>query len=161
MHLSKGCYRGQETVAKVHNLGHPPRRLVMLQLDGSEGVLPSPGDEVALGDTVVGRVTSAGLHYELGPIALAVVKRTHRPRRRAHRGLRRHGAGRRAGGHRATGCRSDRQGAAVAAPGYGDPRAASDQVDDPHRPRRDTAARSCSALCRERADEAAGRVSVG
>jgi folate-binding protein YgfZ len=79
VHLSKGCYRGQETVAKVHNLGHPPRRLVMLQLDGSEGVLPSPGDEVALGDTVVGRITSAGLHYEFGPIALAVVKRTAAP----------------------------------------------------------------------------------
>ena len=79
VHLSKGCYRGQETVAKVHNLGHPPRRLVMLQLDGSEGVLPAPGDEVALGDAVVGRVTSAGLHYELGPIALAVVKRTTDP----------------------------------------------------------------------------------
>lgn len=79
VHLSKGCYRGQETVAKVHNLGHPPRRLVMLQLDGSEGVLPSPGDEVALGDTVVGRITSAGLHYEFGPIALAVVKRTADP----------------------------------------------------------------------------------
>jgi folate-binding protein YgfZ len=79
VHLSKGCYRGQETVAKVHNLGHPPRRLVMLQLDGSEGVLPSPGDEVALGDTVVGRITSAGLHYEFGPIALAVVKRTTDP----------------------------------------------------------------------------------
>jgi tRNA-modifying protein YgfZ len=79
VHLSKGCYRGQETVAKVHNLGHPPRRLVLLQLDGSEGVLPSPGDEVALGDTAVGRVTSAGLHYELGPIALAVVKRTTDP----------------------------------------------------------------------------------
>ncbi|MEO7005650.1 MAG: glycine cleavage T C-terminal barrel domain-containing protein [Terrimesophilobacter sp.] len=79
VHLNKGCYRGQETVAKVHNLGHPPRRLVMLHLDGSEGVLASPGDEVALGDTVVGRVTSAGLHYELGPIALAIVKRTTDP----------------------------------------------------------------------------------
>ena len=79
VHLSKGCYRGQETIAKVHNLGHPPRRLVMLHLDGSEGVLPSHGDEVLLGDTVVGQVTSAGLHYELGPVALAVVKRSTDP----------------------------------------------------------------------------------
>ncbi|MEP6843851.1 MAG: folate-binding protein [Pseudolysinimonas sp.] len=83
VHLSKGCYRGQETVAKVHNLGHPPRRLVLLHLDGSEGVLPQPGDEVLLGSgddsTVVGRVTAASLHHELGPIALAVLKRSADP----------------------------------------------------------------------------------
>ena len=66
VHLSKGCYRGQETVAKVHNLGHPPRRLVLLHLDGSEGVLPAAGDEVLLGGAVVGRVTAAALHHELG-----------------------------------------------------------------------------------------------
>ncbi len=76
VHLSKGCYRGQETVAKVHNLGHPPRRLVMLHLDGSEGVLPVAGSPVERDDTEVGRVTSSALHYELGPIALAVVKRS-------------------------------------------------------------------------------------
>jgi len=105
VHLNKGCYRGQETVAKVHNLGHPPRRLVMLHLDGSDGLLPARGSEVLLaaaaapaavpapaapgaaaelpaealsGPTAVipvGRVTSSALHYELGPIALAVVKR--------------------------------------------------------------------------------------
>jgi folate-binding protein YgfZ len=79
VHLSKGCYRGQETVAKVHNLGHPPRRLVMLHLDGSESLLPSHGDEVVLGDVVVGHVTSAARHFELGPIALAVIKRTTDP----------------------------------------------------------------------------------
>jgi folate-binding protein YgfZ len=76
VHLTKGCYRGQETVAKVHNLGHPPRRLVMLHLDGSDGVLPAAGDPVELGDDAVGTVTSSALHYELGPIALAVIKRT-------------------------------------------------------------------------------------
>ena len=81
VHLSKGCYRGQETVAKVHNLGHPPRRLVLLHLDGSEGVLPSPGDEVLLDSEggVVGRITAASLHHELGPIALAVLKRSTDP----------------------------------------------------------------------------------
>jgi tRNA-modifying protein YgfZ len=79
VHLNKGCYRGQETVAKVHNLGHPPRRLVMLHLDGSEGVHAAAGDVVSLGDTAVGTITSAGLHFELGPIALAVVKRTTDP----------------------------------------------------------------------------------
>ena len=57
-------------------LGHPPRRLVLLHLDGSEGQLPVAGDEVSLGDKVVGRVTTVALHYELGPIALAVVKRS-------------------------------------------------------------------------------------
>jgi len=75
VHLDKGCYRGQETVAKVHNLGHPPRRLVMLHLDGSESVLPSRGDAVLDGEREVGRVTSVARHHELGPIALAVVSR--------------------------------------------------------------------------------------
>jgi hypothetical protein len=79
VHLTKGCYRGQETVAKVHNLGHPPRRLVMLHLDGSEGILPKHGDPVLAGEAEVGLVTSAALHYELGPIALAVVKRSTDP----------------------------------------------------------------------------------
>jgi folate-binding protein YgfZ len=76
VHLSKGCYRGQETVARVHNLGHPPRRLVLLHLDGSEDRLPRHGDPVGLDGTEVGFVGSAARHYELGPIALALVKRT-------------------------------------------------------------------------------------
>jgi len=79
VHLAKGCYRGQETVAKVHNLGHPPRRLVMLHLDGSENVAVGSGDEVLLGETVVGRVTASGTHCDLGPIALAVVRRNTDP----------------------------------------------------------------------------------
>ncbi len=76
VHLSKGCYRGQETVAKVHNLGHPPRRLVALQLDGSDAELPRRGAVVRLGDAEVGAVTSVALHYEQGPVALALVRRT-------------------------------------------------------------------------------------
>jgi len=80
VHLNKGCYRGQETVAKVHNLGHPPRRLVMLHLDGSESTLPAPGAAVSIDvdgePRVVGRITSSAQHYELGPIALAMVKRS-------------------------------------------------------------------------------------
>jgi folate-binding protein YgfZ len=79
VHLRKGCYRGQETVAKVHNLGHPPRRLVMLHLDGSESVFPSQGDTISLLKDQeyhpVGTITSSAMHYELGPIALAVIKR--------------------------------------------------------------------------------------
>ena len=76
MHLSKGCYRGQETVARVHNLGRPPRRLVLLHLDGSENKLPGHGDQVLLDEAAVGFAGSAARHYELGPIALALVKRT-------------------------------------------------------------------------------------
>jgi hypothetical protein len=78
VHLSKGCYRGQESVAKVHNLGHPPRRLTFLHLDGSEHSLPDVGDEVRVSgqDKVVGKVTSAAQHFEMGPIALAVISRS-------------------------------------------------------------------------------------
>jgi tRNA-modifying protein YgfZ len=76
VHLTKGCYRGQETVARVHNLGRPPRRLVLLHLDGSEDRLPGHGDPVSLDGGSVGAVGSAARHYELGPIALALVKRT-------------------------------------------------------------------------------------
>ncbi|MDN3496278.1 hypothetical protein QL996_10090 [Planococcus sp. APC 4015] len=76
VHLSKGCYRGQETVAKVHNLGHPPRRLVALQLDGSDSELPEVGAAVRFGDDVVGDVRAAAHHFEQGPIALAVVRRS-------------------------------------------------------------------------------------
>jgi folate-binding protein YgfZ len=79
VHLAKGCYRGQETVAKVHNLGHPPRRLVLLHLDGSENIAVSAGDEVLDGDRPVGRVTAAATHHELGPIALAIVRRATDP----------------------------------------------------------------------------------
>jgi folate-binding protein YgfZ len=76
VHMNKGCYRGQETVAKVFNLGHPPRRLVALHLDGSMVDLPAHGDAVLLEDREVGYIGTVARHYELGPIALAVVKRT-------------------------------------------------------------------------------------
>ncbi|CEA08921.1 Aminomethyltransferase [Arthrobacter saudimassiliensis] len=79
VHLSKGCYKGQETVARVHNLGHPPRRLVFLQLDGSLHTLPAAGSEVVAGGRTVGRVTSTAQHYEMGAVALAVVKRSTDP----------------------------------------------------------------------------------
>lgn len=75
VHLHKGCYRGQETIARVHNLGRPPRRLAFLHLDGSGHTLPEVGAEVLLGDKVVGRITSRARHHEDGPIALAVLKR--------------------------------------------------------------------------------------
>ncbi len=75
VHLNKGCYRGQETVARVHNLGRPPRRLVFLHLDGSDSDLPAHGDPVEHDGRVVGFVTSASRHHELGPIGLALIKR--------------------------------------------------------------------------------------
>ena len=75
VHLDKGCYRGQETVARVHTLGRPPRRLTLLHLDGSANRLPTRGVPVLNGDKEVGFVGSSARHYELGPIALALVKR--------------------------------------------------------------------------------------
>jgi folate-binding protein YgfZ len=77
VHLEKGCYRGQETVARVHNLGRPPRRLVLLHLDGmTTDDLPAPHTNVTSEDgRVVGFVGTAARHYELGMVALAVVKR--------------------------------------------------------------------------------------
>ena len=83
VHLSKGCYRGQEAVAKTHNLGHPPRRLTFLHLDGSNHLLPQRGDEIwaidAAGERserARGVVTSVAQHFEQGPIALALLQRT-------------------------------------------------------------------------------------
>jgi len=74
VHLDKGCYRGQETVAKVHNLGAPPRRLVFLHLDGSGHLIPEPGAKIITNEQV-GKVTSVAQHFEMGPIALGLVKR--------------------------------------------------------------------------------------
>lgn len=74
-HLDKGCYRGQETVARVHNLGRPPRRLVLLHLDGSAEALPAAGAALELDGRQVGFVGSSARHHELGPIALGLVKR--------------------------------------------------------------------------------------
>ncbi|MFJ1458447.1 YgfZ/GcvT domain-containing protein [Nocardia sp. N2S4-5] len=75
VHLDKGCYRGQETVARVHNLGKPPRRLVLLHLDGSADSRPVTGDPVTAGGRTVGRLGTLVDHYEYGPIALALIKR--------------------------------------------------------------------------------------
>ena len=75
VHLDKGCYRGQETVARVHTLGRPPRRLTLLHLDGTENRLPEQGADLVHGEKRVGFVGTSARHHELGPIALAVVKR--------------------------------------------------------------------------------------
>jgi folate-binding protein YgfZ len=79
VHLDKGCYRGQETVARVHTLGRPPRRLVRLHLDGTIDALPEPGSALELNGRAVGFVGGSARHYELGPIALGLVKRNTDP----------------------------------------------------------------------------------
>jgi len=79
VHLDKGCYRGQETVARVHNLGRPPRRLVLLHLDGVSEQLPEPGTPVLAGPREVGRVGTVVRHHELGVVALALVKQSVQP----------------------------------------------------------------------------------
>lgn len=75
VHLNKGCYRGQETVSRVQNLGKPPRKLVLLHLDGSANTLPAVGSELQAGGRTIGRVGSSAQHSDFGPIALALVKR--------------------------------------------------------------------------------------
>ena len=74
VHLTKGCYRGQETVAKVHNLGHPPRRLVVLNLEVGD-TLANPGEEISYQGKLVGKVLAGALHYEAGSLALGLVNR--------------------------------------------------------------------------------------
>jgi folate-binding protein YgfZ len=75
VHMNKGCYRGQETVAKIFNLGNPPRRLVMLHLDGSDVAFPASGTKIENDGVVVGFIGTVARHHELGTIALAIVKR--------------------------------------------------------------------------------------
>ena len=76
VHLDKGCYRGQETVARVHNLGRPPRRMVLLHLSGESEQLPDAGTPITLDARPVGFVGTAVRHHELGQVALGLVKRS-------------------------------------------------------------------------------------
>jgi folate-binding protein YgfZ len=73
--FTKGCYVGQETVARLHYKGKPNRHLRGLRL--SEPA--SRGDEIKLGERVVGKVGSTAVSPELGPIALAVIRREAEP----------------------------------------------------------------------------------
>lgn len=75
VHLNKGCYCGQETVARIVNLGHPPRRAVFLHLDGTSSLLPPPGAELYAGGRKVGAVRASANHFEDGPIGLGLIKR--------------------------------------------------------------------------------------
>jgi folate-binding protein YgfZ len=73
--LDMGCSRGQETVARVHTLGRPPRRLTLLHLDGSDNRLPERGTAIEINGRTAGFVGTSARHHELGPIALAMLKR--------------------------------------------------------------------------------------
>src|SRR5439155_295730 len=64
------------SLAGVHNLGRPPRRMVLLHTSGESEQLPAPGTPVESGGRAVGRVGTAVRHHELGQVALALVKRT-------------------------------------------------------------------------------------
>ena len=77
--LDKGCYRGQETVARVHTLGRPPRRLVRLHLDGTADALPPVGAPLEVEGRPVGFAGTSARHYELGPVGLGLVKRSTDP----------------------------------------------------------------------------------
>ncbi len=76
VHLDKGCYRGQETISKVARMGKPPRRHTLLHLDGTTDNLPAHGADVLLNGVTVGFIGQAVQHYELGPIASALIKRS-------------------------------------------------------------------------------------
>jgi folate-binding protein YgfZ len=73
--FSKGCYVGQETVARLYYRGRPNRHLRGLRL----AARVAPGDEVRLGERVLGRVTSAVESPPLGPLALALLRREAEP----------------------------------------------------------------------------------
>jgi tRNA-modifying protein YgfZ len=73
--FTKGCYVGQETVARLHYRGKPNRHLRGLRL--ARGA--DTGDELRLGERAVGRVGSAAVSPRLGPIALALVRREAAP----------------------------------------------------------------------------------
>lgn len=90
VHLDKGCYKGQETVARVHNLGHPPRRLVGLMIDGSVHGLPEPGADIILRPETedqeamatarsIGTLKSVAMHHEMGAIGTAIIRRNTDP----------------------------------------------------------------------------------
>jgi tRNA-modifying protein YgfZ len=69
--LTKGCYPGQEPIARLHYRGHANRGLRVLRIEGPE--LPAPDAELRYGEKAVGRVTSAA-RADGGVVALAYVR---------------------------------------------------------------------------------------
>jgi folate-binding protein YgfZ len=73
--FTKGCYIGQETVARLHYKGRPNRHLRGLKLSGAA----TAGDPVRLGDRELGTIGTAVLSPAHGPIALAILRREAEP----------------------------------------------------------------------------------
>ena len=73
--FTKGCYVGQETVARLHWRGKPNRHLRGLRL----GEQVQPGTELRLGEREVGRITSVAASPRFGPVGLALVRREAQP----------------------------------------------------------------------------------
>ncbi|HEX8101172.1 MAG TPA: glycine cleavage T C-terminal barrel domain-containing protein [Solirubrobacteraceae bacterium] len=73
--FTKGCYVGQETVARLHYRGKPNRHLRGLRLSGPA----EPGEELRLGEKVVGRLATVVDSPARGPLALALVRREAAP----------------------------------------------------------------------------------
>jgi folate-binding protein YgfZ len=72
--FTKGCYLGQETVARIDALGHVNQRLVGVRFSGAE--VPATGTELLRDGAKVGRVTSAAFSPRLGaPLSIAMVRR--------------------------------------------------------------------------------------
>ena len=72
--FTKGCYLGQETVARIDALGHVNQELTGVRFEGAE--VPAAGTELTHGGSVAGRVTTATFSPRLdGPLALAMVRR--------------------------------------------------------------------------------------
>lgn len=74
--FTKGCYLGQETVARIDALGHVNKQLVSVRFSGPE--VPTPGIELHCGGKVIGTVTSSTFSpRHSAPVALAYVRREH------------------------------------------------------------------------------------
>jgi folate-binding protein YgfZ len=92
VHLDKGCYPGQETVARVHNLGQVQRRLAGLRFEPAGGdrdraPLPAPRTDLVTDDgRRAGQLRSVVDHPRLGPIGLAYVRRVVEDGRRVRAG---------------------------------------------------------------------------
>jgi tRNA-modifying protein YgfZ len=74
--FTKGCYIGQETVARLHYKGKPNRHLRGLKLSGAGA---APGDSISLGEKEVGRLGGVGVSPAFGPIGLAILRREAEP----------------------------------------------------------------------------------
>lgn len=76
--INKGCYCGQETVARIVNIGKPPRRLVKLYLDGMDALEDLDSNIYVIKNDEkikIGEILFMGVHHDEGLIALGLIKR--------------------------------------------------------------------------------------